>query len=363
MAVLSIWEMLLMAAKQNKAIYTVFIGIMIGLVCFVAVIAALRLDTTGKSGSGLGADFEYNLEQLSKIDPNLILYKELATPINTGFAQSHAIAIDKDGLIYVAGDRAIRIFSDKGLRNNELKLPAEPSSLAVEAQKNDIFVGMKDHVEVYNSSGELLSKWNSLGNNAIITAIAIGQDDVFIADAGNRKVYHYNKAGEIINQIGGRNTDKNISGFVIPSPYFDLAIGRDGLLRVVNPGIHNIEAYTFNGNLEFSWGEFSNSNIEGFCGCCNPVNFAILPGRDATGIDDKFITSEKGLTRIKVYDSKGTFVGVVAGPQQLIEGGKVEICDTPEECQIGGFDVAVSPDGRVFVLDTIRNIIRIFSLI
>ena len=64
----------------------------------------------------------------------------------------------------------------------------------------------------------------------------------------------------------------------------------DGLLRVVNPGRHRIEAYTFDGDLEFSWGKVS-VGIEGFCGCCNPVNFAILS-------DGSFITCEKGLTRV-----------------------------------------------------------------
>ena len=51
-----------------------FIGILIGLVIVIAVVAVFRLDTTGEKGSGLGADFEYDLEQLGKIDPNLILF-------------------------------------------------------------------------------------------------------------------------------------------------------------------------------------------------------------------------------------------------------------------------------------------------
>ena len=166
----------------------------------------------------------------------------------------------------------------------------------------------------------------------------------------------------VARRIGEKDENRNIPGFVIPSPYFDLAVGRDGLLRVVNPGIHRIEAYTFEGDLEFSWGEFS-SGVKGFCGCCNPVNFAILPGPDFSGADDHFVTCEKGLTRVKIYDPEGSFIGVVAGPEQLVEGGKVEICDTPAECQIGGFDVAVDASGRVLILDTIKNVVRIFSRI
>jgi hypothetical protein len=348
----------------------VFVGVFIGLVVIVAIVAMLRLDATGEKGSGLGTDFKYSLEQLAKIDPNLILYEESIRPINTGFELTHAVAVDFKGYIYVAGDNAIRVFENSGKLLNEIELSEAPRCLAIEIADDvedtsnnlKIYVTMKDHVEIYNGRGKLLSRWQGLGDDAVLTSIAVSKKDVFVADAGNRIVLRYDKAGTIINRIGRKDEDRNIPGFVIPSPYFDVAVGRDGLLRVVNPGIHKIEAYTFEGDLEFSWGEFS-SGVKGFCGCCNPVNFAILQGDDPSGADDSFVTCEKGLTRVKVYDPFGEFIGVVAGPEQLVEGGKVEICDTPVECQLGGFDVAVDVGGRVFVLDTIKNIVRIFSRI
>jgi len=213
---------------------------------------------------------------------------------------------------------------------------------------------MKNHVEVYNDDGKHLATWESLGNDAVLTSIAVSKNDVFVADAGNRIVLRYDTAGKLINRIGKKDKERNIPGFVIPSPHFDLAAGRDGLLRVVNPGRHRIEAYTFDGDLEFFWGKFSNLDVKGFCGCCNPANFAIL--------DDKsFVTCEKGLTRVKIYDAEGTFVGVVAGPEQLIEGGTARICYFPDQCQAGAFDVAVDAAGRIFVLDTIKNVVRIFT--
>ncbi|MHC4639708.1 MAG: NHL repeat-containing protein, partial [Planctomycetota bacterium] len=127
-----------------------------------------------------------------------------------------------------------------------------------------------------------------------MTSIAVYENNVFAADAGNRIVMRYDTQGKLINTIGQKNTERNIPGFLIPSPYFDLAVGKDGLLRVVNPGLHRIEAYTFDGDLEFWWGRTS-TLVEGFCGCCNPVNFAILDDRS-------FVTCEKGLVRVKIYD-------------------------------------------------------------
>lgn len=345
--------------SDNKTL----IGVLIAIVCLIGAAAVLRFDATGKKGSGLGSDFEYNIEELSKIDPNLITYEESVPPIKTGFSVAHAVAVDETGNIYVAGDTSIRIFDDIGKQLNEIILQSEPRCLTIENEPNNmaIYIGMKDHVEIYRE-GKLSKTWPSLGDKAVLTSIAVSDNDVFVADAGNRVVIHYDKDGNVVNKIGEKDESRNIPGFVIPSPYFDLAIARDGLLRVVNPGIQKIEAFTFDGDLEFSWGESSNK-IEGFCGCCNPVNFAILYGDDQSGDNDKFITSEKGLTRIKVYNDSGKFVSVVAGPAQLIEGGKVEVCDSPEECQMGGFDVAVDSSGRVIVLDTIKNIVRIFSKI
>jgi len=102
--------------------------------------------------------------------------------------------------------------------------------------------------------------------------------------------------------------------------------------------------------------------VKGFSGCCNPVNFAILQGPSSVGTGDSFVTCEKSLTRVKIYDAEGSFIGVVAGPEQLT-GGAWHICNIPAKCQKGGFDVAVDTAGRILVLDTIKNVVRIFSKI
>jgi len=323
--------------------------VLIALAIVIAVVALVRLDTTGKKGSGLGKEYTYEID--AKIDPNLILYEESAQSLSTGFADAHGIALDSQGSIYVAGDRAIRVFAQSGDLLDEIELTDVPRCLTV-ANDGKIYVGITNYVEVYGQQGKRLASWDSLGERAVLTSIAVSKEDVFVADAGNRIVLHYDTNGKLINRIGGKDKERNIPGFVIPSPYFDLAVGRDGLLRVVNPGLRRIEAYTFDGYLEFWWGEFS-SAVEGFCGCCNPVNFAILE-------DESFVTCEKGLIRVKIYDPEGAFVGVVAGPEQLVEGGASRVSEFGAGSQAGGFDVAVDAQGRIFVLDTINNVVRVF---
>ena len=63
---------------------------------------------------------------------------------------------------------------------------------------------------------------------------------MFVADAGRRIVVRYDLEGNFVNEIGRKDEKRNIDGFVIPSPYFDIAVAKDGLLRVVNPGEHRI---------------------------------------------------------------------------------------------------------------------------
>ena len=330
----------------------IIIGVLIALAVVVAVVAVLRLDVLGSKGGGLSKEFKYEVDELARIDPNLIIYEESSEPIKTGFANTHAIAVDSNGSVYVAGDKAVRIFAQSGEQLNEIKLDDAPRCLTL-TKDGTIYIGMKDHVEIYDAQGQRKASWNSLGEDAILTSIVASEDNVLVADAGNRIVIRYDPDGSIINKIGKRDTFKNIPGFVIPSPYFDLALPMDGLLRVVNPGRLRIEAYTLDGDIEFWWGSPS-AAIEGFCGCCNPVNIAVLP-------DGGFVTCEKGLVRIKIYDSGGSFVGVVAGPEQFGAGGTTKICMLPEECQTSGFDVAVDSEGRVFVLDTVDNIVKVFS--
>jgi hypothetical protein len=330
----------------------IFVGVLVALAVVVGIVAVARLDVLGTKGSGLGKEFTFDIKELAYIDPNLILYEESAGAINTGFDDSHAIAVDSKGSAYVAGDRAVRIFAESGSLLGEIELADAPRCLTVVAD-GTIYIGLKDRVEVYDSQGQHQASWDSLGSDAILTGIAVSQDNVFVADAGNRVVVRYDTAGNLVSHIGKRDPDRDIPGFVVPSPYFDLAVPRDGMLRVVNPGRLRIEAYTLDGDLEFWWGKPS-AAVEGFCGCCNPVNIAVLP-------EGGFVTCEKGLVRVKVYDGEGGFVGVVAGPAQLVRDGECRVCDLPEECQAGGFDVAVDATGRIFVLDTINNIVRIFA--
>jgi hypothetical protein len=330
---------------------SLLIAIIIGIAIIASIVIILRTATNVDKKTTIGNVFTYDIKELSKTDPNLIKYKEISK-IKTGFQNPSAVATDSNDSIYVAGDKSIKVCDAQGNVASEIKLTDSPVCLKVVDGK--IYIGMKDHLEVYNTQGSRIAKWESLGQNAIITSVDVYGENVFIANAGDRAVLRYDISGKLKDNIGKHDSAKNITGFIVPSPHFDLAVARDGLLRIVNPGLHKIETYTFDGDMESSWGETS-ASIKGFSGCCNPVNFAILP-------NGKFVTCEKGIPRVKIYSATGVFESVVAGIEAF--ANTVGICDPDAvaECTSKALDVAVDSKGRILLLDPKERTIRIFVL-
>ncbi|MBN1361441.1 MAG: NHL repeat-containing protein [Sedimentisphaerales bacterium] len=330
----------------------VLVGVLIAVAAVVGLVAVVLVDTTGEQGSGLSRAYDLDVERLARFDPNLILYEEARPPLATGFECSRAIAVDASGRLYLAGDKVIQVLDRVGVVERLITPLGEPYCLAV-TPEGTLYVGLNDHVEVFDAAGQSVSSWESLGEKAVLTSIAVSGNDVFLADAGNEIVWHYAAMGKLIGRIGEKDPDRNVPGLIVPSAYFDVAVGPDGLLRVANPGRTRIELYTFGGDLELAWGQ-GGLTIEDFCGCCNPANFAMFA-------DGSHVTAEKGIVRVKVYHPDGSFKGVVAGPDQLVKGGATRVFESVEDAKRGGFDVAVDAEGQVYVLDTIENVVRVFE--
>ena len=320
-----------------------WVAVVLGVALVIAGgIALYRLDTTGERGNGLGDAFNYSLDRWQRTDPRLIGYRP-ELKILTHFAEARGVAVGPDDAIYVVGDRVVQVFDPAGHPVRAIESEAEPRCLAV-ASDGDLFVGLKDHVEVLDETGKRLATWDSLGDNALITSVALASNDVFVADAGNRAVVRYSRAGELRGKIGG---------FIVPSPYLDVVVDSDGMLRAVNPGKHRIETYADDGTLTAAWGKAS-IGVQGFAGCCNPVHLAVLPNRE-------FVTSEKGLSRVKIYSRDGAFVCVVAGPE-MFEGPKGP--GSGQDSMDGKLgwanDVAADSGGRVIVLDPKQAAVMVF---
>jgi len=293
-----------------------------------------------------------------QVDPALIRYRQAAVwPVALG--ELRALAVGPGDEVYVAGTEGLCVLGPDGIQRTKFALSGEPyclaagrevgqhisgQSAAAEDQQPPppdkvlLYVGLSDHVEVWDTQGRRRAEWEVPGEKARFTSIAVVDEHVFVADAGSRVVWHYDRQGTLQGEIGRPDRARHIPGFLITSFHFDLALGADGLLYVVNPRALRLEGYTFGGDLETYWGQGA-PTIEGFFGCCNPAHFSVLP-------DGRFVTVEKGLPHVKVFSPEGRFECVVAAAEQ--------IKNLPA-------DLAADGQGRVLVLDPRRQAVRVFS--
>jgi hypothetical protein len=280
--------------------------------------------------------YDYGMKSLRAAD-SVPAYTE-ALPLKPALAEATAIASGPDGKMYIAGKGGVEIREGAGRTLSRFSIPGNATCITRMTDGN-LAIGMEDHVEIWSPAGVLIAAWPPADTASFITSVAALPSLIYVADAGRKIVWQYDQSGNILGKIGEKDPMRKIPGFVIPSPYFDVAISPAGDLWVANTGRHEFEKFAGDGSLLKSWGEASLS-VEGFTGCCNPSHFTFLP-------DGSFVTSEKGVERVKVYTPDGIFQCLVAGPELFTEGAR-------------GLDLAVGPDGRIFVLDPSRHQIRVF---
>lgn len=301
--------------------------------------AVFVVDFLAKRPGKLGSNpYEYNVDEYKHVDTKLIDYKETR---NIPIKEYEPAGIDvKDDKIWIIGNKAIQVISMDGVQ--EFKKNIKEGCTCIEVTKEAMYIGFEDHITKYSKSGDQLAVWDVPGRNCVFTSIAAGDQFLFVADAGNRRILKYDFEGGLKGEFTGQARSSVGHGFIVPSANFDLLVNHAGELWIVNPGKHAIEEYDTDGNLLESW-QNSSMKIDGFTGCCNPAEIAVLP-------DDSFVTSEKGLVRIKIYNKSGRMLSVVAAPEKFDEDGRA-----PE--------VTVDENGAIYALDFDRKVIRIFEKI
>ncbi|MFW5802640.1 MAG: hypothetical protein ACOCWJ_01870 [Verrucomicrobiota bacterium] len=181
-------------------------------------------------------------------------------------------------------------------------------------------------------------------NNQLITAIAVRENRIALADAANRQILILDKLGNLIRRFG-KNTDHNDIELILPSLHLDLLWTPDGRLLITNPGRQRVIRVRADGTVLSTWGH-SSIEPDGFCGCCNPVHILRLK-------DGSIVTSEKGLSRVKIYSNDGVFMGFVDTPSNL----KRSPGSTPV-----AYRIAASADGRIIhLIDPLTATLRSYK--
>ena len=150
--------------KTDKKLTTLVIPIaVVSLAIIIGVVALLRIDPSGERGSGLPPSCDYNLDKYETITPAMVHYRQKAV-IPVAMKEVRGVAIGAEDRILVAGDKALHVFDSNGKKLKEMVLEQEPYCLAVgnaeQAFPGRLYLGMRDHVEVYDGQGNRRAVWS-----------------------------------------------------------------------------------------------------------------------------------------------------------------------------------------------------------
>lgn len=207
-----------------------------------------------------------------------------------------SVAVSESGDIYLGGDSFLACYDNLLSEKWTLKTPSGISAIAVSG--DTVFAASEELIFLVSGTGIMINEWGPYEANSIITSVSAGKNYLAFADAGIKRVFILKKNGEVHSMIG--QSDKK---FIIPSPYFDVALSGDTILYIANTGNHKIETWSMDGAFIRSFGEPGTAS-QAFCGCCNPAHFVVVP--------QGFITAEKGINRLKIVNFKGEFIEYVS---------------------------------------------------
>jgi hypothetical protein len=308
------------------------------LLATIIIIAVVMADyRSTRPGKGPANPFAFSVDEYRSVPPGLVSWEEVRqVKIDAGIPR--AIAYGR-GNIYLAAGNEIQVIAGDWTRTLRKTFESPPTAIAV-ADDGRIIISFSTHLAMLDKDGDIIEESVPLSPDSHFTSVAVYDGNIYVADATARKVRIFNPALEPTGEFAGESGVSETHGFIVPGARFSLAVNSGNELWVTNPGLHALQNYTAGGRLR-SYLQNSSFGIEGFSGCCNPEYFAFLPGGG-------FVTSEKGLIRIKVINESGEVLSVVA-PGEKFRGGT----RAPA--------VAVDDRGNVLALDFDRSIIRIFE--
>lgn len=246
------------------------------------------------------------------------------------------IAVAGDGRLYAVGDNQVKVFDHRGTLEECWRPTPDPNCIAVGTDGTVCVAGL-GWFERFTEHGKLLSRLHDPARMGRITAIASLRDEILLADGQRRLIHRVGLAGDFLGEFGAKGKRRDV---IIPNGHLDIAVSPVGVVFVAHSGRHRIERYSADGEFLGHFGKFGVREPADFPGCCNPTDIALAP-------DGSIIAADKAPPRVKIYDAKYTFVGVLADR------------GFDPECKY--LSLEVDPEGRIFVADTAALKIHLFT--
>jgi len=213
-----------------------------------------------------------------------------------------AVSVSPTGDIFAGGDSFVTCYSPELQMKWSLKTQNPVTSLS--SYGDSLFATTDELILIISADGKLKDEWGPFEDKSFITSIASNRTMIVYADAGNKMLVILDKQGRVQKIIGQTSGE-----FILPSPYFDVALDEINNIYVANTGHRRIETRSSEGRLLSMFGEPGMAS-GAFCGCCNPAHFIVT--------SEGFITSEKGINRIKVLGKTGEFIEFISSRNKFV---------------------------------------------
>lgn len=269
------------------------------------------------------------------VAPELVRFHELS-PLEIAGGRLRGLAVGPDGRIYVLSHFRVLVLEPDGRPVREYELDHAPHSAAF-GRDGRFYLGLGRRLGLLDLASGELTEWQDLGEQAMISSLAVGENTLMAGDSGNRAVWVFSLDGEKLARLDNRGAPEGAGE--APSVHFDVAAHADGSFWATDAGRHAVIHYSATGKVLGRWGR-QGQEIEAFGGCCNPAHLALFP-------DGRLLVVEQKPDLVKVCHPDGRLHSVVAPPDAFILRTFLA-------------DATVDGEGRVLVLDPRRNQVRIF---
>ena len=123
--------------------------------------------------------------------PETAMAYTLVRTFNAGMKGLKGIAIGANDRIYLAGADGVKVLGPDGEDLLAWRTSQPAQCIAVDPDGN-AYVGLRTKIEQYDVAGALLTSWglggDGRGELRTVTGISVSGPNVYVADAGNRRI-------------------------------------------------------------------------------------------------------------------------------------------------------------------------------
>jgi hypothetical protein len=255
--------------------------------------------------------------------------------ITDGLNAPQNIAIDAEGNIYVtqSASNNIIVYSRAGIKKSIISIPLP---ISIDISGSSLYVGSKNgFVGVYDLNGNLIKKiWEADPNFHRPVSIAVEGNLIYISDYLGGVIDVVDGSGNLLRQIDvERPMGLDINGGSLYA--IDRVLTLDLASGEYMEGAE-IKVFDLNGNLLRKFGSYGVGE-----------GLFIRPFDIEVDDSERVYVSDSNATGIQVLDIYGNFVGAVydeANPISVPKG------------------IALSPDGRLFIVSMQQSAVKIFGI-